>query len=316
MLTADALSAIAAFIPSEDWLPAALACKALKVAITTMTEDGSDKPRWVTMGTSSTSRLKWAIHVMGATPTVRWCEAAAERGDETTLIYLHSYDAPWNENVVFAAARGGHVELIKYLHYSRGVPWALYHWLDTERSACRYAAMNGHFTTVQWLREQNPPCPWDPYLWESCAMTGQLAVLQWALAQNPPCPCADYSDWDADDWAENYGSCAAAVEFGHLDILQLFRAQDPPCPWDARCCVNAARNGDLPILQWMRDSTIHADPCAWDKWACLLAARNGHVEVLKWMRAQNPPCPWNKRKCLTGAMSKGHTAVVEWIESL
>lgn len=305
MLMVDILSAITNFIPSEDWLPAALACKALKNAFTV------DEHGYVTMGTSTISRLEWAIHVMGATPTVRWCGAAAERGDETMLVYLRSYGAPWDARVVFSAAKGGQVEVIKYLHCIRGVPWVN----ENGQSACRYAAMNGHLTTLQWLREQDPPCPWDGHLWESCAMTGQLAVLQWALAQNPPCPCADYSNWHADDWGENWGCCAAAVEYGHLEILKLFRAQDPPCPWDARCCVNAARNGDLPALQWMRDSTIHADPCAWDEWVSMEAAENGHVEVLKWMRAQNPPCPWSKLECLTEAKTRGHTAVVEWIET-
>ena len=46
----------------------------------------------------------------------------------------------------------------------------------------------GHLDVLKWLRDQDPPCPWD---WETCAWAaegGHLDVLKWARSQDPPCP--------------------------------------------------------------------------------------------------------------------------------
>ena len=66
------------------------------------------------------------------------------------------------------------------------------------------AAENGHLTTLQWLRSQDPPCPWDEDACLYAAMSGHLTTLQWLRSQDPPCP------WDKarclaeaeSDWAE------------------------------------------------------------------------------------------------------------------
>ncbi len=34
-------------------------------------------------------------------------------------------------------------------------------------------------------------------------------------------------------------------------------------------------------------------PCPWDEYVCSEAAENGHLEILQWLRAQDPPCPWH-----------------------
>jgi hypothetical protein len=30
---------------------------------------------------------------------------------------------------------------------------------------CKAAAMNGHLHALQWLRSQDPPCPWRAYMY-------------------------------------------------------------------------------------------------------------------------------------------------------
>jgi len=46
-----------------------------------------------------------------------------------------------------------------------------------------FAAQNGHLEVLQWLRAQDPPCPWDSSVCSSAAHKGQLEVLQWARAR-------------------------------------------------------------------------------------------------------------------------------------
>lgn len=83
---------------------------------------------------------------------------------------------------------------------------------------CRVAAKAGHLSVLRWLRCQNPPCPWGPWVCTSAVYRNHLNVLQWLRSRDLPCP------WD--EW-----TCLAAAAEGHLELLQWLRAQEPPCPW-------------------------------------------------------------------------------------
>jgi hypothetical protein len=100
------------------------------------------------------------------------------------------------------------------------------------------AAEGGQLAVLQWLRRQEPPCPWDEMTCTAAAEGGQLAVLQWLWGQDPPCP------WIAK-------TCYAAAEHGHLQVLQWARARG--CPWDeAVAYKRAAHAGQLEVLRWTR----------------------------------------------------------------
>jgi hypothetical protein len=61
---------------------------------------------------------------------------------------------------------------------------------------------------LQWLRAQDPPCPWSEATCHFAAEEGQVEVLQWLRAQDPPCP-----------W--NRAHCAAvALQAGKYDVQQ------------------------------------------------------------------------------------------------
>jgi hypothetical protein len=70
---------------------------------------------------------------------------------------------------------------------------------------------------LQWLRAQDPPCPWDERTFRRAARNGRLEVLQWLRAQDPPCP------WDA-------RALAYATEEGHDDVVAWLNAQNAPVP--------------------------------------------------------------------------------------
>jgi hypothetical protein len=60
----------------------------------------------------------------------------------------------------------------------------------------------------------------------------------------------------------------------------------PTYSW--RMCANAALEGDLRQLQWLREQ---GSP--WNDLTCKCAAENGHLEVLQWARDNG--CPWDLR---------------------
>ena len=90
---------------------------------------------------------------------------------------------------------------------------------------------------VQWLRAQDPPCPWDEDTCKYAALGGHLEVLQWLREQEPPCP------WDED-------TCLGAADGGHLEVLKWLREQEPRCPWDMESIL---RRDDISdeVRAWM-----------------------------------------------------------------
>jgi hypothetical protein len=78
------------------------------------------------------------------------------------------------------------------------------------------------------------------------AGAGRLDVLEWLRSQDPPCP------WDNTSFGMDSNACTHAAYSGHLDVLVWLRSQDPPCPWDEWVCRYAAINGHLDVLEWAK----------------------------------------------------------------
>ena len=59
------------------------------------------------------------------------------------------------------------------------------------------SAASSDLKTLQWLRAQDPPCPWDARTSSAAAQHGSLEALIWMREQNPPCPwrqlCPEYA---------------------------------------------------------------------------------------------------------------------------
>ena len=186
-------------------------------------------------------------------------------GSVEVLEYVKGKGYELNGAACAGAARGGHLEALKFL---RGLdppcPW--------DEWTCAAAAKGGHLEVLKYLRAQDPPCPWSTSTCTYAAEGGHLEVLKWARSQDPPCP-----------WS--YGTCLMAARYGYLEVLKWSRSHGPPCPWDERTCEEAAKGGHLDVLKWVRSQD---PPCPWDEGTCQEAAEGGHLEVLKWLRAQNP----------------------------
>ena len=92
-------------------------------------------------------RLHQGGHLENECPWDAWaCRAAAEGGQLECLKYLHENGCPWDERTCEAAASCGHLGCLKYLH-ENGCPW-------NERT-CRAATRGGHLGCLKYLREHN-----------------------------------------------------------------------------------------------------------------------------------------------------------------
>ncbi|WZN64194.1 putative ankyrin repeat protein [Chloropicon roscoffensis] len=212
-------------------------------------------------------------------------------GSVEVLEYLLESGSEFDRNVCMGAAIGGRLEALKWLRdQDPPCPW--------DAGTCAYAAAGGHLDVLKFLRAQDPPCPWIEDTCAYAAKGGHLEILKWLRAQDPRCP-----------WSEL--TCAWAALGGHLDVLKWARSQDPACPWSEETCREAARNGHLDVLKWARSQD---PPCPWDRHTCFAAAYGGHLEVLKFLRAQDPPCPWDMRTCW-GSAYGGHLDVFNWLRS-
>lgn len=67
------------------------------------------------------------------------------------------------------------------------------------------------------------------------------------------------------------------------------------------------------MLKW-----LYAQLCPCGETTCLNAAENGHLTTLQWLRSQVLPwgdvIKWDKAKCLKKAEENGHTATAAWIQ--
>jgi hypothetical protein len=74
-------------------------------------------------------------------------------------------------------------------------------------------------------------------------------------------------------------ACANAAKNGHLEVLKYLR-EEVKAPWGWTTAANAAENGHLHILEYLVERKYDK----YNEWACKLAAENGHLDCLKYLR--------------------------------
>jgi hypothetical protein len=162
--------------------------------------------------------------------------------------------------------------------------------LECDRFTAKGAAFGGHIEVLEWLHSIG--CPFSQDTCAQAARGGHLSILQWL--HNVGCPWDDFNVY----WH--------AAFLGRLDILAYARDNGCPLPalGEATLCRDAALEGQLAALQWLRSVG-----CNWDEATCEYAALAGHLDVLQWARANG--CPWDG-EVFVGAYHYGHTDVLLW----
>ena len=95
---------------------------------------------------------------------------------------------------------------------------------------------------------------------------------------------------------------ANAARDGNLPLLKWLRQYG--CPFHQQTTAIAAQYGYLDVLEW-----CHEHACPWDIRTCAYAADNGDLVTLRWLRDHGGP--WDATT-MSAAAAAGHGHVLEW----
>ena len=73
-------------------------------------------------------------------------------------------------------------------------------------------------------------------------------------------------------------ACINAAKNGHLECLKYLR-EEGKAPWDSNTAKFAAAHGHLHILEYLVERKFDQ----FNTWACKLAASFGHLDCLKYL---------------------------------
>lgn len=108
----------------------------------------------------------------------------ASIGDIDGLKWLKNKEYIFDENTCKYAARGGHLECLKWLHAPDDEPWNGCGW---NSETCSYAAENGHLDCLIYAHTNG--CSWNRWTCICAARYGHLDCLMYAIENG--CPLDD-----------------------------------------------------------------------------------------------------------------------------
>ena len=108
------------------------------------------------------------------------------------------------------------------------------------------------------------------------------------------------------DWIDDETYfCWQVAGTNKLELLKWAR-EEKKCKWDGRTIEAAAKQGNLEMVKY-----CVANKCPIDEYACADAAGNGHLEVLKYLREEGKaPWDWNTA---AWAAQNGHLHILEYL---
>lgn len=203
--------------------------------------------------------------------TVRWC-------------FEQHY--PWPQETCYAAARGGHFGLLRWLR-AISCPWS--------PNTMQGAIEAKHMEILEWCKAAG--CPWIENAWDVAVRGGNLEIVRWCVDNDPGDPLSIMT-------------CLPAIQHGHLEVLQWLRARG--CPWGHGACYAAASGGHFRLLRWCVENG-----CPWGKPFASKHGFTGSLSMMEWADANG--CPWARmrpdvEKIRRHAASQGNLEIVQWCE--
>ncbi|GFH48894.1 hypothetical protein CTEN210_05370 [Chaetoceros tenuissimus] len=225
------------------------------------------------------------------------------------------------ENLIIKLAKEGNLEMLKYFdnRFPETVADAnLRDWRGTFQLARDEDRNNVH--VMKWIVEEKQKrqdhCliqaleshealnidvtvaepSWNVF--EVASLQGNLEVLERCHRNNFQC----------ESWALNYAIMNKDKERA-LETLKWLRRHG--CPWDeeSQFCEQAARNNNLEALKWAR-----SEGCPWDEDTLVEAARIGNIAMLEYC-LQNK-CPLDAKTCSWAMFNEDHHTALEVLKTL
>jgi len=175
-----------------------------------------------------------------------------------------------------------------------------------------------HYPWGKLVRQYGPRMD-EPYFCEKVARTNKLELLKWAREEKK-------CEWDgrtintaayhgnremvkyciANECRIDEYACANAALNGHLEILKYLR-EEAKAPWDRHTANWATLTGHLHILEYLVERKFDK----YDAYACYYAAVNGHLDCLKYLR-ETAKAPWDS-EAVEGAHENNHLECLQYL---
>ncbi|GLC46450.1 hypothetical protein PLESTB_001718600 [Pleodorina starrii] len=214
-------------------------------------------------------------------------DEAAQRGHLNVLVELLAAGWDISPAAACAAARNGHLHVLKWMEGPEGDPEAAEALQEAMQdpyfNLIAVGAESGSVELVAWLRERG--CPWNQKAFVAAAKSGNAAMLEWMATEG--CPMGG-NDGDA---------CLMAACNGDFATLRCLKRLG--CPWgnntflDAVCGYSDPPNDcSLKVLR-----RLVTEGCPVDWWAAKTRAQarlvidewwgntEPAVEVLEWIES-------------------------------
>jgi hypothetical protein len=201
---------------------------------------------------SHTATLQWLHEHDCPWDAAHICGDGAESGSIEKLLYLKQQGCEYTEDTMMGATLKDHLAVCQYLMAEQ---------CPCYDDACDAAAGGGHLEVVHFLHESG--CPWDvDTICVSAAHSGSVELLQYlkqqgcvlnaavmrAAAQRGDSPMCHYLRTEQCPWDSS--ACRAAARSDHVDTLRWLHEQG--CPWNIHALrVTAAELGHLPVLVYL-----------------------------------------------------------------
>ncbi len=210
------------------------------------------------------------------------CGAAAASGDVAKLRWLQVWGGTLHKGALIAAAKGGHLDVVRYLHEECGQQ------LMYGQGLSLYAAVSyDSIEVVQYLLRRDP-CLREyifTELYTAAAEHGNVQMIQRFL-QEPQDLGTVLGGGRADGIVDSWGFCGRPMR-GCIEVVKSIQECGVVAPFSCGLLGAAASKGDLPLVRYLHEEQripFGANTLA-------RAAEGGCEALLEWLLAEGCPVP-------------------------
>ncbi|GFH47592.1 hypothetical protein CTEN210_04067 [Chaetoceros tenuissimus] len=217
------------------------------------------------------------------------CELAARNNYFNVLKWARSEGCPWNENTMKAAAESGNTVIIKYCIENE---------CPMTEEACESAMLNKDrskaLEVLKLLR--NLACPWDSWTILNAIDNHNFEAMMWAKRNG--CP-----------W--NKKTFTSLVQEGNISIIEEFLRDEPQHNVNDVFEAALANKTSSDAFMMEKFKLLHKYGYKWNARTMSEAAKQGRLRVMQWLRKMG--CPMNAfDTCIAAVEESKNKAVMKY----